>query len=738
MSHPKRGQEKKGERALSSGKKVQSIFLIAVLALSFLAITNQLSSVQAESQSSTSSTTAATTNSTGTISRNGTLELPRGNFGNVPIQINTTSYLVYETQSDVPISTAVMNAGQFQAFSQGQNNISDAASDQNGTSNLNALLLTNGTYYLAFFAFQGAAKISYFYSVISNITVQNATTYVGAYLTIPPFSDLAQIVHLQTLGSPNVMELFGVSNQSIAYSLYDNTTHMETFASPGSETVTNMSLTSAGNLSLGYNVTLSRGLYTLFLTNNKSTPAFVYFDYQLLPAYVNPYLISLEHPLPPAPTGIGAFGIYNNSGKITPYTAEGSSVIGYANISSMMAVNPNDTTDGRANLQMNAVLQVKNGDNSSFVYWPQNVMWFATNASAAGRQVLYRNNVFNMTGDHAILTNDSIHGTGFVSGDPTLGYYYGNYNSTYLYGYQFPLEFVLYINETVQSGHGVWLYTGVQLLRNGSSSVGNSGTVWFDKIFIVDPNVTSANFVVTGSQYTPTGSNTLLGAFYDTELVFGGDLGGRSANFTSLRADLSLFYYNQSVKSYPSVYAFGADTAEAAYNLQAAYHGQAVALSTKDRPAYELLTNNFSSSLPALVSGNVTQQNTVFSQTGSNSSASSSSTTSRTSSSSSSSSNASTSTPPEVVGTAGAGPALISSIQLVAIAVIILILLGLAGIFALSRRSHSRPAAAEETGPSWASRVPMTIFCRNCGSPNLSTNTFCANCGTRLPTRSNG
>jgi thermopsin len=152
-------------------------------------------------------------------------------------------------------------------------------------------------------------------------------------------------------------------------------------------------------VSLGYNASLSKGLYTLYITNNRPTPAFVYFDYQLVPDYVNPYLISLHHSLPPAPTGIAAFGIYNDSGKITPYTAEGSSVIGFVNISSMIAINPNDTQDGRANLQMNSVLQVRNSDNASFVYWPQNVMWFATNDLAASRQVLYRNNIFNMTGD---------------------------------------------------------------------------------------------------------------------------------------------------------------------------------------------------------------------------------------------------------------------------------------------------------------------------------------------------
>ena len=224
---------------------------IAVITVSLLAASGQINFAQAKSQSSTTtittttnSTTTITNSTTGTVSKNGTIRLPRENFGYVPLQINDTSYLIYATESDVAISTAVMNSLQFLQFSQGQNNISDSAYNQNGTSNLNALLLTNGTYYLTFFAFQDTANFTYFYNIISNITVQNATTYVGAYLTIPPFSELAHLVHLQTLGSPNVMALFGVSNQSITYTVYDNTTHSSVLNSARPETVTNMSFTS--------------------------------------------------------------------------------------------------------------------------------------------------------------------------------------------------------------------------------------------------------------------------------------------------------------------------------------------------------------------------------------------------------------------------------------------------------------------------------------------------------------
>jgi thermopsin len=334
-----------------------------------------------------------------------------------------------------------------------------------------------------------------------------------------------------------------------------------------------------------------------------------------------------------------------------------------------------------------------------------------------------------------------------VSGDPTTGYYYGNYISTYLYGYQFPLEFVLYMNETVQQGTGVWVYTGVQLLENGSSSVGSLGIVWFDKILIVDPNATSASFVVTGKQYTPVGSNTLLGSFYDTEVVFGGDLGGQSANFTSLNADLSLFYYNQTVRTYPSVYAFGTDTAEAAYNLQSTYSGNEVTLSTRDLPSYGLLTNNFTSSLSLLESGNVLPPQTTSSSATSSLSSSKQSSSSSSESLSSSSTVENTSIQSTVVTTLSNNTSTPPFPLIPIAAIIVVALLAIIGVLALARsRNRSKISASTSTpksdpnlpeadspGPlDQRSRAPGVLFCAKCGNPNLATNTFCSNCGEKL------
>lgn len=667
---------------------------------------------------------------------NGTLQLPRDSYKDIPFLIENTSYLVYATKSNESISTAVMNSQQFQNFNHTGGSISDSAFDQNGTTNLNAILLTQGLYYLTLFANSQAANIDYSYDLVSNIPIENSTTSVSGFLTVSPFSNLSTWVHLQTLGSPSTIQLLGISNQTVSFSLYDNTTQNTVFSSGAHQTVTNLTFSAQGQMSLGLNLSLSQGLYNLTLINNESTPAFVYAHYSIVPAYVNPYIVELANLLPPAPTGIAAYGLYNNSGQISTYIAEGSSVVGYANITSMNAFNSNNLTDNWANLQMNAVLRVRNSNNSTDEYWPQNAMWFSTGLFPSDRQVYYRNNVLNLTGDNATMTNATIQGTGFVSGNSSIGWYYGNYNTTYFYGYAFPWAFVLYMNETVQPGQGVWVYTGVQTLENGTTPVSNTSIVWYDKIFIVDPNATSASFVVSGKDYTPVGANMPIGAFYDTELVFGGDLNGMSAYYTSMSAVLSLFYYNQTLKTYPSVYPFATNTAESTYNLQATYNGNGVTLSITANPTYGILTNNYSSSLVSLETGKAAPAATTTSS-------GELSSTSQERSSSSTSSLTSVSTSQAAVTSSSSGNSSSSafpSFGVGAIIVIVVILLGIVGVMA-ARRGRSEESSARYESRSDRNysessrrrRVPETVNCPQCGAQNPSRNTHCANCGRKLP-----
>jgi thermopsin len=546
----------------------------------------------------TASGVVATFDTAGNAS--GIVDLNQSVYKPIPINVSGPSYVVYASSSNTSVSTALMSSTQLENF-KFTRNIANSIYITNGTQNLNAILLTRGLYFMVMEASQRSANVSY---VIKDerVVARNSSTYVGEFVTIPPFSRLQIPVHYATMGSPSSLELFGVSNQTIMYSICNQSNGLEVFASPGPETITNLSY-DHGNLSLGYNFTLSQGYYSLTLDNSyEPTAAYAYFEYQIIPKYVNPYLSWIFNQRPPVPTGIAAMGLFNNSGSITTYRVEASSIVGFAKISSMLASDPNFTGDTRATLQLNSMLQVKNNDNvSTFTYWPQNVLLFSTSSSLPDRLVTYRDSILNMTGDGATLSNTTVLGSGYVSGNAISGYYYGNYNSTNVYNYDFPLTLLVYLNETVQKGVGVWIYEGTRALQNGTSAPGQQ--VWFDKILIVDPNVSSAYFLVSGAKYTPAGPGGALGSQFDSELVFGGDLGGGNALFSSLSAALSLFYYNGSLRTFPSVYPFGTDTAEGAYNLEASYSGQCVSVNTTYAlQNYSILTNNYSSSLSSIAS----------------------------------------------------------------------------------------------------------------------------------------
>jgi len=128
-------------------------------------------------------------------------------------------------------------------------------------------------------------------------------------------------------------------------------------------------------------------------------------------AYVNPYNYYTS---PPAPTGITDFGLYNytsTGGPVIPYTIMTNKVLGYANITSLLAyykqarkygVNPYSAT-----LQLNVVLQV-NTTSGTYAYWLQDVPSFQTNKN----QVTFIDNIWNLTGSKSVLSSSAVSGNG--------------------------------------------------------------------------------------------------------------------------------------------------------------------------------------------------------------------------------------------------------------------------------------------------------------------------------------
>jgi thermopsin len=591
---------------------------------------------------------------------------PPDSYNYTQITVASTSIVGYATKSDIQVETAFMTYAQLQSFSL-TGDISNSIFYDTGTENYDALLEPAGQYYLVVYnPNTQTANLNALYIVNPDINLSNSTTSVGLTIVMQPQELFTIPLHVETLGAPSQVDITGASSQIVRYALLDNTTQQNVFESTD-VTITNFTV--VPKVSLGYNLSLNPGFYIMAIKNDSPDPALVYFSYTIKPEFVNPYLLHFGSP---SPTGIASYGILNSSGNITPYEVATSSIVGFAKVSQLQAVD-NGTNSPLASLQENTVLQVNNTDGSSYTYWPQNVLAFNTASPAT---VTYRDNVLNVTGDNAQLTNQSITGTGTTSGYNNNGIqqtYYGNYNSNYTYRYSLPQTWILYTNETVQQGKGVLINLGVRAL-NGPTP---DKVTWFDAITIHDPGVSSADLIVNGRDYTPAGVELPIGTYYDAELVFGGGAGGNAARF-QVNANLALFYLDGTMKPFPSVYSFGDDTAEAAFNINMQY-GNGVATATTGTPYYGLLTNDFNSSLPALIAG-----------AGS--------------------------------GSSGLGGLTDYIIGAAVIAVIVILILAI-----VLRRRSAPSALAEQPAP--IPMQPATAFCGNCGTPLDAMAQFCPNCG---------
>jgi len=477
------------------------------------------------------------------------LLLKAGYFLYIPVHVNSLSAIVYAVESNATVTVALMTPSEFSQFN--STGSLQGIVVQNSSAIVNGVLANPGMYYLVIYSPTQYANISYYYNT-TPITPENSSTYVYVeeFVTIPPGGTYSLPIHLSTLGSPSTLVLFGVSNQTVYYNVFNDESQVFFNSSPITLTWNYTSETCF------YTVDLPTGIYFLHITNPHDKPAYLAFAYRVLPKYVNPYLYYMIKNENAYPMGIASYGV---SGTKT-YVVNTTSVLGYFNITSLLAYNGSQklVPAYSASLQLNSVLVINNDDNSTWILWSQDVLHFLTNENI----VCYEDNVLNITNPTATLTNQSIKGDGYVSRN-----FYGNYNSSPCFTYSLPFSGYLVMNESVVKGKGVLIIFNVIVLENGSSTVLPSQT--FDKVLVVDPNVSSAYFQVNGMEYTPAG------LYYDTELIFGGGGNSEVTTFKNISATLGLFYLqNNEYMEFPSYYTFGGDTAEATDNVYVTFTPQ--------------------------------------------------------------------------------------------------------------------------------------------------------------------
>ncbi len=390
------------------------------------------------------------------------------------------------------------------------------------------------------------------------------------YLEVQSFSNNTWVAYNVTSSSPISVAFMTLSQ-------------LDAFSNTSSDDISN-SITYQNTTSVVENLQVPSGEYFLVFYAYGSR-ALVDYGYDVYPN--TPYSYG---PVPaPEASGIASYGITNDSGVAVPYEVETSQIVGVANISSVLANNPQAPSYGDnvagMTLQLNTNLVVNETNGLQDIYWVQNTPDFVTSNNV----VSLTDNIWNNTDLVGMLTNQSITSTNFANGGAvytttsegvtSYAYLFSENNVTY----KLPFSFALVENETVEKGTGVLVQLGFRDLQNGTLTT--SPTFWYDNVTIHVPNVESAYYEVAGNATTP------IGSFFDSEFVFAGEGNFESTQFLDMSASLGLFYYNEStgsLSSFPTYYSFGADTGESVTNLAVNY-SNGIAYVTVGNPNYVYL-----------------------------------------------------------------------------------------------------------------------------------------------------
>lgn len=392
---------------------------------------------------------------------------------------------------------------------------------------------------------------------------------------------------------------------------------------------------------------------------------------------------------PLQPTGIASFGINNDSGYATTYEIMSNEVAGIANISSLLADNPNAPSYGDnvagATLQLNINLVIQRSNGRTNVYWVQNTPDFVTSVNT----VALTDNIWNNSDMIGRLTNESVTSSNSANGgavytsvsrdQTTYAYIFDENNMTY----KLPFSFALVANESVLKGEGVLVQLGYRLFQNGS--LVKTSTYWYDNITIHEPEVTSAYFEVSGNATTPVAN------FYDAELVFAGEGNLEPTQFVNMSASLGLFYKNATTGdfvAYPSYYSFGGDTGETAGGVNIGYTN-GIAYLKVGSSNYVYLGN------ASLNLGQDYQPHSLFSIPNSSIAASTTSST-------------------------GSSNPNLTTVYF-AIGILVIVILGLAYLF--------RRKPTKSTAPQPYIIFPSQLICAVCGADLPNEALYCSNCG---------
>ncbi len=262
--------------------------------------------------------------------------------------------------------------------------------------------------------------------------------------------------------------------------------------------------------------------------------------------------------------GVADLGLRNSAGTLVPYILNSTSVEGTISLTSAQSAYVDGDGPDTFGIQLNAVAtNVTLFGNSSYEFWTQD---FVSYTSSSG-QLTFGDNVWNFSDLAGLFPSNAIYSHG-ANGTLVAPEYY--YASGPAFTVRYPFTVTFFLNATTVADRPAIYFNYSLTSPSVTSHAGSFDFVVFNST-ATTPLDTAAvpMFQVNGASYDPTG---LLN---DVELVVVGNGGGDTTTFFSMKATLTIEFWNESGGGYqrfPSAYDAGSDTGETSDGIDVSFN----------------------------------------------------------------------------------------------------------------------------------------------------------------------
>jgi|GEM_PF-474641 len=273
----------------------------------------------------------------------------------------------------------------------------------------------------------------------------------------------------------------------------------------------------------------------------------------------------------PAPMGIGAYGIMNESGVLVPITYTTTGFNATINLTTLQPFLLSNYAPSSVSIQLNAVLNnVTLFGSPTYAFWTQNVLFY----SARQHYIEFVDNIWNFSSPAILMSSNAI---------------YSHTAVRYPYPYAYigvgpiipnastPMNINLVLNSAVVGGMDTVFFNYTVQYTNISSGKPVMISGIFDEVQFNSSNgllgysAPLSRYLVTGSYVTPTGFIP-----WDAEIMIGGPGGGSSTDIYAINGTMGLSYLNSTGKyvTVPSAYDIGSETGETSTGIAEAWTPQ--------------------------------------------------------------------------------------------------------------------------------------------------------------------